>query len=143
MEGATQHGHHFRTIHGASPAVPLLPAQRKRRLRVYATYCLLQHLGVANPLTPHPPPPCFACLIPRPFPPLRQIPVKALNARSLFGSIFNLAVGLVLALSAAVLAFKSVPTTRLGAARPEAAWAFFWGRATALMVLSEGAVFVC
>ncbi len=64
--------------------------------------------------------------------------MKALNPRSLFGSIFNLVVGLVLALSAAVFAFKAVPVTRLGAARPEAAWAFFWGRATALVVLSEG-----
>lgn len=70
-----------------------------------------------------------------------QIPVKALNGRSLFGSIYNLAVGLLLALSAAVLAFRSVPATRLGAARPEAAWAFFWGRATALVVLSEGEAF--
>eukprot|EP00903_Cladosiphon_okamuranus_P008344 g8027.t1 len=66
------------------------------------------------------------------------IPVKALNARSLLGSIYNLAVGLVLAILAAVLAFRSVPATQLGAARPEAAWAFFWGRATALVVLSEG-----
>lgn len=64
--------------------------------------------------------------------------MKALNPRSLFGSIFNLVVGLVLALSAAVFAFQAVPVTRLGAARPEAAWAFFWGRATALVVLLEG-----
>lgn len=71
---------------------------------------------------------------------LPQIPVKVLNARSLFGSIYNLAVGLVLALLAAVVAFRSVPASHLGAARPEAAWAFFWGRATALVVLSEGTV---
>ncbi|CAM9461097.1 unnamed protein product [Ectocarpus sp. 6 AP-2014] len=70
------------------------------------------------------------------------IPVKALNARSLFGSVFNLTTGLVLALSAAVLAFKAVPTTRLGAARPEAAWAFFWGRATALVIIAEGSYLV-
>ncbi|CAM9974776.1 unnamed protein product, partial [Ectocarpus fasciculatus] len=66
------------------------------------------------------------------------IPVKALNARSLSGSVFNLVTGLVLALSAAVLAFNAVPATRLGAARPEAAWAFFWGRATALVMIAEG-----
>ncbi|CAM9705404.1 unnamed protein product [Ectocarpus sp. 8 AP-2014] len=70
------------------------------------------------------------------------IPVKALNARSLSGSVFNLTTGLVLALSAAVLAFKAVPTTRLGAARPEAAWAFFWGRATALVIIAEGSYLV-
>lgn len=66
--------------------------------------------------------------------------MKALNARSLSGSVFNLAVGLTLALSAAVLAFNAVPAARLGAARPEAAWAFFWVRATALVVISEGEI---
>ncbi|CAM9319029.1 unnamed protein product [Ectocarpus sp. 12 AP-2014] len=70
------------------------------------------------------------------------IPVKALNARSLTGSVFNLTTGLVLALSGAVLAFRAVPTTRLGAARPEAAWAFFWGRATALVIIAEGSYLV-
>ena len=80
-----------------------------------------------------------------PFPPLppadtaAQVPLRALNARSLSGSIVNLAAGLALAVSAAVLAFNAVPAAQLGAARPEAAWAFFWARATALMVLSEGA----
>ncbi|CAN0403292.1 unnamed protein product, partial [Laminaria digitata] len=66
------------------------------------------------------------------------VPLKALNARSLSGSIINLGAGLALAVSAAVLAFNAVPAAKLGAARPEAAWAFFWARATALMVLSEG-----
>ncbi|CAM9880469.1 unnamed protein product [Ectocarpus sp. 4 AP-2014] len=70
------------------------------------------------------------------------IPVKALNARSLSGSVCNLTTGLVLALSAAVLAFNAVPTTTLGAARPEAAWAFFWGRATALVIIAEGSYLV-
>lgn len=68
----------------------------------------------------------------------QQIPSKALNARSLSGSLFNLGVGLALALSAVVVAFRAVPAAQLGPARPEAAWAFFWARSTSLVVLFYG-----